>query len=97
MKRVLLCERSLSGHRKQYLSWLASISDVEVFVCAPENIGMDTAHFMPLQPDEIGKNFRAYCLWVKKLRRIIQENNIDVVHILDGDSIMRYFGVGFRD
>ena len=95
MKKILLCERNLAGHRKQYLSWLASISDVEIFVCASENIGMDADHFVPLKPDEIGKNFRAYCLWVKKLRRIVQENNIDVVHILDGDSIMRYFGLGF--
>ena len=95
MKRVLLCERSLSGHRKQYLSWLASISGVEIFVCAPENIGVDAAHFVLLQPDEIGKNLRAYYLWVRKLRSIVRKFNIDVVHILDGDSIMRYFGWGF--
>ena len=95
MKKVLLCERDLSGHRKQYMRWLASIPDVEIFVFAPENVGVDDSHFISLQSDRTKKNLRAYSLWGTQLRQIVMENKIDVVHILDGDSIMRYFGWGF--
>lgn len=34
--------------------------------------------------------------WVKTIQMIVKENSIDVVHILDGDSIMRFLGYGLH-
>lgn len=95
MKRILLCERSLVGHRKTYLKWLASISDTEMFVYAPKNIGIDSNRFIPMAENLVGRGVVQYWCWIKSIRRIVQENRIDAVHILDGDSIMRFFGLGF--
>lgn len=43
--RVLLAERALDGHRKTYMEWLSKMDGVEMFVLAPQNVGVEESHF----------------------------------------------------
>ena len=94
--RVLLCERKLTGHRRQYLNQLASIEGIDFFSYAPENTGFAEDRFFFLNAAEEKKSLSAYVKWIAAIRRIVRENGIDVVHFLDGDSIMRFFGLGMH-
>ena len=93
--RVLLAERALGGHRRTYMEWLSRMDGAEMFVLAPQNVGVEESHFFRFDSGIAGKSCKAYLAWIFQMRRIVKENRIDVVHILDGDSIMRYFGLGF--
>ncbi len=92
--RVLLCERSSLGHRMVYLKNLTQISEIEFFSYAPQNTGLDVAHFFQNDFSD-NKSLHVYLKWIRKIKAIVKEKKIDVVHILDGDSIMRFFGLGF--
>lgn len=88
--KVLLSERGLDGHRRSYMEGLLGISGMEFFIISPENVGVDSNHFFAL------KNTDDYFEWTALMKKVINDNNIDVLHILDGDSIMKWFGYGFR-
>lgn len=94
--KILLCERSLKGHRKTYMEWLVRIPGIEFFILAPENIGLDETHFVKYDFLDGIKTIKSYFTWVNQIKNIVKNNEIDVVHILDGDSIMRWFGFGLR-
>ena len=92
--KVLLSERTLDGHRKTYMEWLAQIRGIEFYVLAPENPGIDGVRFTEMRQAGGLKSLKAYLKWVRQMREIVRRNQVDVVHILDGDSIMRWFGIG---
>lgn len=93
--RVLLIERAMDGHRKLYLECLANFFDEEVYVYAPENVGVDLQHFFELLQNPKRMTIVQYWQWILSIQRIVRDHRIDVVHFLDGDSIMRFFGIGF--
>ena len=92
--RVLLCERALSGHRGKYLKCLSEISG-NIYCFAPDNVGVSESNFIRYRPNSKYGEFWEYYFWLSDIEKIIEEKSIDIVHILDGDSIMRYMGVGF--
>lgn len=94
--KVLLCERVFSGHRKTYLQGLTQISGVEFFSYAPENAGVEQERFFQYNTQVNPKSFIGYYSWIKQIRQIVKQNQIDVVHFLDGDSLMRFFGLGMH-
>ena len=93
--RVLLCERSLDGHRKIYLEQLAKIPEIEFYVYAPQNIGIGEEKYFVFEEAKNLKSAKQYILWINRMKEIVKCYEIDIVHILDGDGIMRYFGLGF--
>lgn len=92
--RVLLSERSFKGHRKTYMEFLLKVPNVEFYILAPENIGVPDDHYYKYSCNSEMKSTGAYLDWINRMRKIVRENHIDVLHILDGDSIMRWFGFG---
>jgi len=93
--KVLLCERNFDGHRKTYLECLSKNEELDVYVFAPENVGVDQARFFKYNNLLDNKKIKTYIKWIKDINEIVKSNNIDIVHILDGDSIMRFLGLGF--
>ena len=93
--KVLLCEISLDGHRQRYLNELTQIDEIDFYAITPGNtvLHKDHSFFYSFNKQ---KSLFEYLLWIKAIKRIVLENKIDVVHFLDGDSIMRYFGLGFN-
>lgn len=92
--KVLLSERTLDGHRKTYMEWLAQIHEMEFYVLAPVNPGIDVEHFIEIERAGSLKSPKAYFKWIRQMRESVRRYQIDTVHILDGDSIMRWFGIG---
>lgn len=93
--KILLTDRTMNGHRKIYMKCLSKIPKAEFYVLAPENIGVDASHFTKYRMSGKLKSARSYISWIRQIKRIVRENGVDVVHILDGDSVMRWFGAGF--
>lgn len=94
MRKVLLCERSLIGHRRNYLENLLKITGIDFYLIAPENVGVDDSHYIPVR--EFGRyDLKAYLAWTALIRNACKKYRIDVIHIVDIDSIMRYFRIGF--
>lgn len=92
--RVLLSERCFKGHRKIYMKWLSKIPDIEFYVLAPENIGVEEDHYYKYELTRGVKSLKDYLKWIILMKKIVKKENIDILHILDGDSIMRWFGLG---
>ena len=95
MKKILLYERSVDGHRKKYIENLLLINGFEFFLCAPEQIGVDSLHYLRIKDSVNSKSICFYCSEIAKLAEFVKTNDIQCVHFLDGDSIMRFFGIGF--
>ena len=93
--KILLCERSFEGHRKIYLEQLTKIPGIEFYVYAPQNIGVKEGQYFKFERLENLKSAKRYILWINCIKEIVKHYEIDVVHILDGDGMMRYFGLGF--
>lgn len=94
--RVLLCERSFNGHRQKYVEWISHIVGIEFFVYAPENVGLSDEYYFRFDESLNTRSVKDYIRWIANIARIVKEKQIDIVHFLDGDSIMRYFGLGFN-
>lgn len=93
---VLLVDAALDGHHLNYINGLAKIGGCKIIGLFPKGI---EDKFLP----NIKKIFRSeyvvrrdglhgYCKWIKEIGKIIKQERPDVVHFLDGDSIMKYFG-----
>lgn len=93
--RILLCERALSGHRRIYVSRLLRTPGVECFCFTPGNVGVDEDHYIEYRWSGNDKSLTDYLSWIRQIRQIVLREKIDIVHLLDGDSIMRWFGLGF--
>lgn len=93
--KILLCERGFEGHREKYFKCLSNISDEEFYGFAPGNAGMDKNHYIHYSIPANVSSIKEYFSWIIQINEIIIAEDIDIVHILDGDSIMRYFGIGF--
>lgn len=94
--KVLFCEKNFEGHRRIYLSNLTKINGLEAYAFAPENTGIPSERFYLYQGPKSIRKMADYFRWIFQIRKIVLENQIDVVHFLDGDSIMRFFGLGFH-
>lgn len=92
--KVLLSERNFKGHRRTYMECISEIPGIEFYILAPEKMGAENDHYIRCSPMEDVKSFREYRSWVNQMKDIVAQKGIDIVHILDGDSIMRWFGWG---
>lgn len=94
--KVLYIEDSIEGHHVPYLKALISTKNHKSIVITPYfNQEIDCKQIVYKRMDFSKKNFIEYCLWIIYIKRIAKQEKIDIIHFLDGDSIMRYFGFGF--
>lgn len=92
--KVLLSERVFAGHSKIYMEGVSSIKGVEFYVLAPENYGIREDHFIQSNPYKNRKNVKEYFQWLTQMRKIVRGKGIDIVHILNGDDISCFCGIG---
>lgn len=83
----------ISGHRLIYLNNLLQAVSAESFAVLPENKEKVTGRCRHIPSPAIRK-ISGYRKWIKDLKKIAVEEHPDVIHFLDGDTIMRYFGWG---
>lgn len=91
--KIMYVDASTDGHHLVYLKYLLNSQDDGSFAVLPEiPAGMEGC----VRKVEIGsiRGFEEYGRWMKALRSIAAEERPDVIHFLDGDTMMRYMGRG---
>ena len=93
--KVLFVETGLEGHHQIYLRGLVENCNVEAVVYTPQIIKSikckQYAHYI----DWSEKKFLKYYKWISDLYQVSKRETPDIIHFVDGDSIMRYMGIGF--
>ncbi len=92
---ILLCERNFAGHRKVYMEGLLHTPGMNMYYVAPEEITGNSGTWIPTAPLKNRSSIIEYFNWIRVIRKTVKQYGIDVVHVLDGDSIMKFMGVGF--
>lgn len=80
--KIMFVDTGDSGHRQEYVNSLRRIPAVESILLIP-----DTSMNL--------KSVADYVQWMKHLKKIAEKEQPDIIHFLDGDTVMRYFGIGF--
>lgn len=91
--KVMYVDTSVYGHHLIYLNNLLQISPSESFAVLPVKEGNVAGRCRKISEPTI-RTFSGYRKWIKELIKIAVEEEPDIIHFLDGDSIMRYFGWG---
>ena len=90
-------DNSVKGHHLEYLRYLSENRDYESFAVLPQTVDkLEIRQIVYPHLNLKEKKLFAYLKYMKTLKRIAQQENVDVIHFLDGDSTMRYFDVGYR-
>lgn len=90
-KRVLLVDNASDGHHVAYAKTLFSIEETENTLVFPE--GIEGA--IPLPKAKLsGLHPLSYLQFVRRVKKIAKEEKVDIVHFLDGNPLVNYWGVG---
>lgn len=95
--KILYVDNGNSGHHEAYLKGLTNSTNYRSIVLLPKAIDSLNASQEIYTKFVIGtKSTKKYIEWIKTIERLAERENVDVIHFLDGDSIMRYFGMGLK-
>lgn len=97
--KVLFVDTSIDGHHQTYLSGLLENCSEQAYAFIPEDEKFDCKgeYRKVIHPiDWQKKSLRDYLKWIEGIASLAKKINPDIIHILDGDTIMRYFGMGLR-
>ncbi len=95
--KIMLVEFSLNGHRKRYIEEIVKGTKEEIFLLLPQNIEFDQRDIKVVHEKLEYATERTVTNYFKMLKMIsdmIVEYDIDIVHVLDGDSFYRFWGIG---
>lgn len=92
--KIMFVDTSTYGHHLIYLNNLLQAASRESFAVLPEN-QEDIAGRCVMIPEPAVRSFSGYRKWIKDLQKAARKEQPDIIHFLDGDTIMRYFGWGF--
>lgn len=99
-KNVLIMDIEVVGHHSSYIQCICELNNKlnnKVYLLLPEPL--ENIQGVELYKDENirkMKSFNGYKKVIKKIKNIIKEKNIDIVHFLSGDIFYRYFGYGLH-
>lgn len=80
--KIMFVDSGDTGHRQEYVNSLRRIPEVESLLLIPDaSINL--------------KRISSYCKWMKQLKERAEKEQPDIIHFLDGDTVMRFFGLGF--
>ncbi|MCI9621916.1 MAG: glycosyltransferase family 4 protein [Lachnospiraceae bacterium] len=92
--KIMFVDTSTYGHHLVYLNNLLQAASGESFAVLPKNQEAVAGRCIMIPKPAI-RSFSSYRKWIKDLRKTVEEEHPDIIHFLDGDTIMRYFGWGF--
>lgn len=93
--KVLYVENLIMGHHFPYLQALSSSKEYESAVIIPTKAeGLSAKQYVFSKMDYHTKKISDYLECMHFIAKVAQEEQADIVHFLDGDKIMRYFGLG---
>ncbi len=90
--KILFVDNSVKGHHVPYLKSLIKCCDD--YICyLPEFIEEIPKEKQMVFPENC-KAFSGYLTWINKVRKIANNEKVDIVHFLYGDIFYRFFGFG---
>ena len=91
--KVMYVDASIDGHHLVYLKYLLkSVYGGSFAVLTSIPYGMEDC--VRIAGTGSIRGFEEYGRWMKKLRGIAAEEKPDIIHFLDGDTMMRNMGRG---
>lgn len=93
--KVLYIETAIDGHHQVYLKGLVNNCKADAIVFLPEKLSEIKDRQYTYSNEWKKKSLIQYIKWILKIRKIVTKENPDIIHFLDGDTIMRYMGLGF--
>ena len=96
--KVLFVDTSIEGHHQTYLRGLVENSCDDVCAYLPvEDAWLKEKGYMQVvhQIEWKEKSIIQYMNWIRGIVDTAKKFNPDIIHFLDGDTIMRYLGLGF--
>lgn len=97
---ILYVEFNFWGHRLKYTSAFAPLEGdrYSLYYLVPQK-----EDCFPLERQIVmqsgfnkARSLKTYFAFVREVKRVVKRYKIDVVHILDGDFLYRYFGLGLK-
>lgn len=95
--RVLLIETAMSGHHLPYLRALMDCSnDVAVVTPIIDDAIKAADNKVYAIPFSESKTIWRYIKWLRQVKKIVDSTDPDVIHLVYGDSIYKFMGIGLR-
>lgn len=97
--KIMYVDVGMDGHHLVYLNYLLSKAPAGSFAVLPSYTDKAGGRVYETGIESI-RSFQEYGAWMRKLQRIAERENPDIIHFLDGDTMMRHFGRGlarFKD
>lgn len=85
----------LDGHHENYLKSLAQENKNSILIIPNEIQGLTNKQYI-IESELLYKHPLKYIKWIYKIRKILNEESVDIVHFLYGDVFYRYFGIGLN-
>ena len=92
--KIMYVDISTDGHHLIYLNSLLRRFSSNSFAVLPKQEKMVDGKCYYISKSAI-RTLSGYRKWIQKLKHIAVKEQPDIIHFLDGDSIMRYFGWRF--
>lgn len=97
---ILYVEFNFYGHRLKYISAFKPLEGegYNLYYLVPQKAECfpdDRQTVMSSRFNE-KRTLKTYLAFIKEVKRAVKKLNIDAVHILDGDFLYRYFGIGLK-
>src|SRR5690606_6673064 len=89
MKNILLIDTNLSGHHYYYVKALVNKKNKYILYLPKSELFDNQIYY---ESNKVN-NFIDYINWMKKIKKIILDEKIDIVHFLYADSLYKYFGL----
>lgn len=96
MSRILYVDISLLGHRKLYLKELAEHHADSIALIPGKCTEVKCKQIVMTSGYDGKRSWSTYLKWLREIQKIVLEENIDVVHLLCGDALYRFFGIGLE-
>lgn len=97
---ILYVEFNFYGHRLKYISAFKRLEGEKyrLYYLVPQKVEAFPADRQIVLTSGFNekRTLKTYRAFVNEVKRAVKEFDIDVVHILDGDFLYRYFGIGLK-
>lgn len=95
LKKVLLIDTCIDGHHLEYLSTIAnSLFDCVVMIPEESDRIKKNVKVIVNKFDIEKCNFFSYLNWLKDAKKVAEKENIEVIHFLTADFMVKFFGIG---
>lgn len=92
MKKILLVDISVKGHRLNYIKALNQDSS---FICLlPDDKTIPFSYVKMESGFDVNRNIISYIRFLHEIKNLVKTVGIDIVHFLCGDALYKFFGFG---